>query len=466
MTPTEELVYQVAPDGKAAQAGRELAQGDAFAEPRISPDGAWLFASCRGSERLPYQVLVHLPGPDRIVTACTCSSMKRPCKHALGLLLLAAQAPERFQQEEPSAALRKRIEKEGVTTPVKPAPERAKPIDVGEALFQAICAEPLDDAPRLIYADWLEENGDADRADFIRVQCRLAQLPADAAEGAQLRKREKKLWTAHRQKWLAHVPKHLRGGCGQFDRGFLGELALEVKALVQHGAGLFEHHPIHRVRVLGGRGQAPVAKLAVCPFLARLRSLSLAGGLLQGPGKWNAIVATPFLAGLTELDVSDNPLGSRGLAVLAGSPHLSRLERLDLGGTHLSDAALAAFLGATDLGQLRFLDLSNNSVGNGGAAALAGSPSLAGLRELGLGGNKVGPKGAKALAASSHLGELRSLDLVGSPIADAGARALAEPQALEKLEKLDVRGCGLEGPALALLERRFGAGLLAKLNPS
>ena len=33
-----------------------------------------------------------------------------------------------------------------------------------------------DDAPRLIYADWLSENGDEARAEFIRVQCELDDL--------------------------------------------------------------------------------------------------------------------------------------------------------------------------------------------------------------------------------------------------------------------------------------------------
>ena len=37
-------------------------------------------------------------------------------------------------------------------------------------LYQAILEEPDDDAPRLVYADWLEENGeeaDRDQAAFI-----------------------------------------------------------------------------------------------------------------------------------------------------------------------------------------------------------------------------------------------------------------------------------------------------------
>lgn len=39
----------------------------------------------------------------------------------------------------------------------------------------AILANPDDDAPRLIYADWLEEQGDSDRSEFIKVQCELAK---------------------------------------------------------------------------------------------------------------------------------------------------------------------------------------------------------------------------------------------------------------------------------------------------
>jgi uncharacterized protein (TIGR02996 family) len=39
----------------------------------------------------------------------------------------------------------------------------------------AIRAAPDDDAPRLIYADWLDEHGEPERAEFIRVQCELAR---------------------------------------------------------------------------------------------------------------------------------------------------------------------------------------------------------------------------------------------------------------------------------------------------
>lgn len=44
------------------------------------------------------------------------------------------------------------------------------------SLLQTIRENPDQDAPRLIYADWLEEHGQQDRAEFIRVQIRLAKV--------------------------------------------------------------------------------------------------------------------------------------------------------------------------------------------------------------------------------------------------------------------------------------------------
>jgi uncharacterized protein (TIGR02996 family) len=43
-------------------------------------------------------------------------------------------------------------------------------------LLAGIKAKPDDDLPRLVYADWLDEHGDASRAEFVRVQVELARL--------------------------------------------------------------------------------------------------------------------------------------------------------------------------------------------------------------------------------------------------------------------------------------------------
>jgi uncharacterized protein (TIGR02996 family) len=51
-----------------------------------------------------------------------------------------------------------------------------------QAFLRAIVDDPDDAAPRWIFADWLEERGDAagrDRAEFIRVQFALRDLPPE-----------------------------------------------------------------------------------------------------------------------------------------------------------------------------------------------------------------------------------------------------------------------------------------------
>ena len=48
----------------------------------------------------------------------------------------------------------------------------------GDALLLAILANPDDEVLRLIYADWLEESGEVDRASLIRTQLELMHQPS------------------------------------------------------------------------------------------------------------------------------------------------------------------------------------------------------------------------------------------------------------------------------------------------
>ncbi len=63
------------------------------------------------------------------------------------------------------------------------------------AFMAAIVANPGDDTVRLVAADFLEENGDPDRAAFIRIQVQLARLEFDgqdkSLEADQLRAKER-----------------------------------------------------------------------------------------------------------------------------------------------------------------------------------------------------------------------------------------------------------------------------------
>lgn len=46
-----------------------------------------------------------------------------------------------------------------------------------DGLLAAVLACPDDDLPRLVYADWLEEHGEGEHAEFIRVQCKAYRTP-------------------------------------------------------------------------------------------------------------------------------------------------------------------------------------------------------------------------------------------------------------------------------------------------
>src|SRR5262245_33525737 len=87
------------------------------------------------------------------------------------------------------------------------------------------CKEhPEDDVPRLILADWLEDHGEPERADFVRAQVRLARGRAGVDVRLQLRARRKGLWRRHGRAWLG--PWAGAAGSGWFARGLLhGEVS-------------------------------------------------------------------------------------------------------------------------------------------------------------------------------------------------------------------------------------------------
>ncbi|MBL8918032.1 MAG: TIGR02996 domain-containing protein [Myxococcaceae bacterium] len=83
-------------------------------------------------------------------------------------------------------------------------------------MLEAIAAAPDDDAPRLVYADWLTEQQDP-RGEFITLQIRRAHRVATAAE----RKRETALFADHRKAFLAPFEKCVALSGLKFERGFL-----------------------------------------------------------------------------------------------------------------------------------------------------------------------------------------------------------------------------------------------------
>jgi uncharacterized protein (TIGR02996 family) len=71
-----------------------------------------------------------------------------------------------------------------------------------EGFVQAIAEEPTCDTRRLVYADWLEEHGNPQAADFLRTELALAKLPLDSLEAPPLRTRLWQAWATVNPAWL------------------------------------------------------------------------------------------------------------------------------------------------------------------------------------------------------------------------------------------------------------------------
>lgn len=83
-------VTALSPDAAAAAAGLNLAKTGAFRA--LGKSDRAYFGECVGSAVYRTQIAVA-----DLTTKCTCPSRKVPCKHALGLLYLAADASDAFQ---------------------------------------------------------------------------------------------------------------------------------------------------------------------------------------------------------------------------------------------------------------------------------------------------------------------------------------------------------------------------------
>jgi uncharacterized protein (TIGR02996 family) len=132
-------------------------------------------------------------------------------------------------------------------------------VNQADALLQAVCENPEDDAPRLVYADWLDERPDNEsrlRAEFIRVQCALAHGAGrgdPAATGpatSALRRREQELMAALSAAWsldiltlVADNPSTLHGSW-EYRRGFVEAVVVRIDRFPGIAERLFRVAPV------------------------------------------------------------------------------------------------------------------------------------------------------------------------------------------------------------------------------
>jgi uncharacterized protein (TIGR02996 family) len=378
------------------------------------------------------------------------------------------------------------------------------------AFLEAVIARPEDDAPRLAYADWLEENDGPARAEFIRLQCARARLPWWEPRARLLEARAGKLLAARGEEWAAPV-RGLVARWG-FRRGFVEEVTLPAAAFAERGAEVFRLAPVLHARLTHLHSAYSsvlhaVPLEALTGLLARLRSLDvsenqLPPSALDALGGANAplrltalkaslppdgalgLLTSPSLGRLESLDLNligaDNPawrprqqempapanlrhlrvryLARRvGLAALLESPLPARLTFLGLGHNRLTVDDIGALATTPDLAGLEELDLAFNNLAEEGARALAGSPHLKGLVALNLSRCGLGDDGVRRLAASPLFGRLAALDLSLNHVTDAGAEALAAYRGPVRLRTLDLIYNAITPAGRDLLRERFGA---------
>ena len=110
--------------------------------------------------------------------------------------------------------------------------------------LDAILANPGDDLPRLVYADWLEENGESERAEYIRLA--INNPHKDYYCRCDMCRHEVRLmvklyeplcpWSDPRDQY-------------RVNRGFIAEIRGPLAALLEHGPAICAEHPVTAVEV-------------------------------------------------------------------------------------------------------------------------------------------------------------------------------------------------------------------------
>lgn len=319
-----------------------------------------------------------------------------------------------------------------------------------EAFLEEICTRPDDDAPRLIYADWLDEHDQSARAEFIRAQIEMTRLSSGSRRFAVLRRRALAFLAEHREGWLRDLPSWARAG-SEFHRGFVRHVFCTALHFIKQGEQLLRAAPVQslRLRRLDGR----ITALAESPHLARINALDIRCNYIDSR-EWEALAASPHLTRLNTLRLRfwEN---EDSLLVLATSPWLAGLTMLNLSGSFHGLAGLRWLLESPHCPQPTKLCLAFNRLDDEEVQRLASSACLDRIITLDLSWNRIGSQGIQMLADSPHLTCLTSLKLARNNITDAGARALAESSRLDNLRRLDLRNNSID-VAGAALRQRFG----------
>jgi uncharacterized protein (TIGR02996 family) len=343
-----------------------------------------------------------------------------------------------------------------------------------QGLIEAIRADPEDDTPRLVYADWLEDNGRHDHAELLRLQLAKEWSMARMQQQRVLIDRLQGEWPA----WLVGAGGRYRRGMGalvweslrEAERGVAtltgqncplwvveGELSVysewgdrqRFQALVMSPAFAVVTH----LKLWSGLSSEVLCQMVRSPSLVNLYAIRLQEWRLSG-NVVAALADTNNLSGLRRLDLAGCQF-EVGLGRLLESAALRQLRELNLDGALQKGDAPRAFARASGLPGLRTLSLNSNGMGNSGLLALLKSPIPARLESLSVAENAINDSGAKATAECPALAGLKRLDLGQNPITNAGAQALLASPHLRRLHWLGLSG-DFTAATRQMMRERFG----------
>jgi uncharacterized protein (TIGR02996 family) len=323
--------------------------------------------------------------------------------------------------------------------------------DKVRAFLEVIIADPDDDGPRLIFADWLEEQGDSDRAEFICVQVERARLPQWDARQVRLRLRERQLLDQHGRKWKDELPTIEGITWERFRRGFVATVTVDSFAVLHATASAcWTAAPIEAISVRWPRQRESLERITP---IAGLRELTLTGTVIDR-GEVGRLADASLLSTLRTLNADNCSLGGEGFRRLLASPHLVNLTALRVPRNAIGNAAVEALSDAASLSSLAELDLSETgSYGRAerygryredpimeatDLAALARWPGMARLRSLTLSGNDAQRRGLRALLRSRHVVGLKALTLRASGLDEQAMQEFREARTGLQLDVLDL----------------------------
>jgi uncharacterized protein (TIGR02996 family) len=297
--------------------------------------------------------------------------------------------------------------------------------DVGERLLAEIHAHPDDVGPRIVYADWLLEHSanpdDHARAELIHAQCGLSRAhPADVptleARATQLLKKHKRMWVA------SLVQANIRGNW-KFRRGFLEGGTLSAERFVKHAPRLFELAPLLHAMVFPEASNELVG-LSESPYLARLDDIDIHEMCRCGRCKIElelpVLFGSPHVANLKRLVASQCRIEPENARALFGSPHLENLRDLDLHDNRIDGRGLEPLVDRPRT--FTRLILASNPLGTRGIEVLA-SARLLQIEELDLTDCMIDEDCARLLAAAPWADGIVKLTLHGNSIGKGAARA-------------------------------------------